>query len=533
MPKILDLPADVVQVIQDSMDDLIELVGTDCRLIYPPAWLPCANCWTGDTMISTPYGPTPIKDINPGDVVYTPFGNTKEVVRTYSREHIGELVKIKCYGISLDSEATTEHKVLAIRKLRNHYTQHQWYNSSKILSKDLLEDIAIGDLEPGDAVFVPIRPPVENDLLVVDLGSEIGIVKCDDDLLYFFGWWIAEGCVSKGKYPRTSSFCLRASREVEIANRLNNICRRIFNTEGKLVFRTDADNLLLTIHSARLARLLLRFGHGAANKSVPEWLWNKLSSRQRNVLLEAYYSGDGNLLNDPTTSVYSRRTVVTISRRLAMQVWEHLQDHNLSPTIGYTKAKVGHRQAYRVTWQQDRRQQKSGVRRIEGGILATIKEIEKRVGNVTVYDLEIADEHYYIANGVGVHNCVYDPIGEKSSNTWITGGPIPFDAGAICPMCNGGGKLAVENTFVVTMIVRINPSKWWVKPPFGVQIPDGMIQTKGYYTDAPRILQSRKMVLQTATEGILRQKYELAGEPIDASNLVQGRYIVCLWNRVP
>jgi hypothetical protein len=130
-------------------------------------------------------------------------------------------------------------------------------------------------------------------------------------------------------------------------------------------------------------------------------------------------------------------------------------------------------------------------------------------------------------------NCIYDSIGEKSSNIWITGGPIPFDAGSTCPMCGGVGRRAIEKTANIRMLVQAEPSKWWVKPPFNVQVPTGMIQTKGYMSDVPRLLQSRKMIFQTDIEGIMRMRYELVGEPIDQGNIIQGRYFVALWQRVP
>ena len=43
-------------------------------------------------------------------------------------------------------------------------------------------------------------------------------------------------------------------------------------------------------------------------------------------------------------------------------------------------------------------------------------------------------------------NCVYDPIGRKSSNKFQTGGPVPFRNGGVCPVCSGNGKKPVTST---------------------------------------------------------------------------------------
>lgn len=130
------------------------------------------------------------------------------------------------------------------------------------------------------------------------------------------------------------------------------------------------------------------------------------------------------------------------------------------------------------------------------------------------------------------NNCILDPIGNKSSNHWTNGGPMPFPNGAICPLCNGEGYHYKENTKSIKLLIANSPSQWFVKAPAGLQIPAGSIQTKGYMTDLPDVLQSRKLILQVSLEPMVRFTYELAGEPIDQGNIVQNRYWVAIWNRV-
>ena len=130
------------------------------------------------------------------------------------------------------------------------------------------------------------------------------------------------------------------------------------------------------------------------------------------------------------------------------------------------------------------------------------------------------------------NNCILDPIGNKSSNHWFNGGPMPFPNGSICPMCNGGGFHFKEMTKPIKLLIANSPSEWFVKFPHNIQVPAGTIQTKGYTTDLPDVLQTRKMVLQVSLQPMIRFTYELAGEPIDQGNIVQGRYWVAMWNRV-
>ncbi len=45
------------------------------------------------------------------------------------------------------------------------------------------------------------------------------------------------------------------------------------------------------------------------------------------------------------------------------------------------------------------------------------------------------------------------------------------------------------------MLITWQPSKFALRPPVNVQLPDGTIETKFYLTDAPKIMKAREMVL--------------------------------------
>jgi hypothetical protein len=138
----------------------------------------------------------------------------------------------------------------------------------------------------------------------------------------------------------------------------------------------------------------------------------------------------------------------------------------------------------------------------------------------------------YPSRMVPCANCVFDPIGKKSSNFYLNGGPAPFQNGTLCPMCDGNGLIAQEVTEVVRMLVAWSPRHWFIqKMPTNVQSPAGLIQTKGFYADVPKILQARQMILETPLEPSVRYRFFLESEPIDASNIIQGRYFVALWRR--
>lgn len=129
-------------------------------------------------------------------------------------------------------------------------------------------------------------------------------------------------------------------------------------------------------------------------------------------------------------------------------------------------------------------------------------------------------------------NCVFDPIGNKSSNHWNAGGPIPFPNGSVCPLCDGNGLHFEEINKPIKLLISNSPSQFFVKMPANIIVPAGSIQTKGYIKDLPDVLQSRKLIMQVSLEPMIRYTYDLDGEPIDQGNIVQNRYWVALWNRV-
>lgn len=128
-------------------------------------------------------------------------------------------------------------------------------------------------------------------------------------------------------------------------------------------------------------------------------------------------------------------------------------------------------------------------------------------------------------------NCVYDPIGRKSSNIWISGGPAPFPSGQICSLCSGVGTRAEQVTKTITLLCHYDPKKFVTKLPTNVEVGAGAVETKGYLTDLQSVLQSREMIIQPDLSPHIKWRYKLASEPTNPSNIIQSRYFFCIWNR--
>jgi hypothetical protein len=125
----------------------------------------------------------------------------------------------------------------------------------------------------------------------------------------------------------------------------------------------------------------------------------------------------------------------------------------------------------------------------------------------------------------------YVPCSNCEFGTYKTGGPMPFTFG-LCPMCNSNGTKAEEVSENVILLINWRPSIWEY-PILNTNIvkPNNSIETKGFMSDLPKILQCDHLVILNV-DGYKHFKFKLNGEPVDQGSVVQARYFKALWNRI-
>ncbi len=139
----------------------------------------------------------------------------------------------------------------------------------------------------------------------------------------------------------------------------------------------------------------------------------------------------------------------------------------------------------------------------------------------------------YPSKMIACENCVFDPTTNRSSNRPKSGAPIPFGPGGVCPMCNATGKMAEEHTEDVVFKCSWAPKRFMrLFPKIEMELAQSLVETKGYVTDIPKILQAERLVVDTSIEAYLRQTYKLFKSPGSPSNIIQGRYFMAYWEQV-
>jgi hypothetical protein len=148
----------------------------------------------------------------------------------------------------------------------------------------------------------------------------------------------------------------------------------------------------------------------------------------------------------------------------------------------------------------------------------------------------IADAVYDLINQWGkVCKLFYPPklveCNNCSRSTYRTGGPMPFNFG-VCPLCKGSSNIkASETTEDITMLIDIRP-KPYILALAGIDIrnPDGLILSKGFVKDLPKIKQCNFMQLMDI-DGYGHQRFKLYGEPFDLYNIAQSKYFTAFWKQ--
>ena len=128
--------------------------------------------------------------------------------------------------------------------------------------------------------------------------------------------------------------------------------------------------------------------------------------------------------------------------------------------------------------------------------------------------------------------CSADPIGNKPSNRYLDGGPIPFPDGTLCTVCGGSGKKAVSQTRTIRMIIDWEPAEFKNLNLGSVRTPGGIITTKCAIRFFEEIKMAIQMIAHIEIEARNIYKYKLQGEPVDIHKIIKGEYVKAIWQRI-
>lgn len=469
-----------------AVDD-VSSVYNACRVYVQPS-----ACLVPGTLVCSQRGPVAIDKLEHTDTVLTDAGVFQKVIKPLRRQFSGELVQIHAGGRVV--QMTPEHRVLIVprgldtraqafaakeeayrkilvlhreegvgaRRLSKmlgypESTINAWIHAGarpegRAANNSLREDVLLtkprwvcaGEVEKGDVVLFP-RLKTIVDLDSVELpqkmfGQSGNATKqlpdrlvLDDEVMQFFGYFVAEGCASKDGSDLI--FCFNKS-ETAFAEDVDRVVKRL-NLKSRIRPHKKKQSMTVATCSSLLWRFLVEnFGRGAHNKTIPTWVL-LLPDTKLIPFIRALWRGDG--ITSPNAIARRSLNYSTVSQLLAEQLFVALVRLGYKPKIHSSKQR-----GYEVWIHGDDVESfmlrvmgvsvssKSGRRGAhtyidENYYYVPIKKVFRIGYSGEVFNLEVEHDHCYCAPFV-VHNS--EGFGIEVLEAMAHGRPVICSAGA-------------------------------------------------------------------------------------------------------
>lgn len=347
-------------------------------------------CFPAGTVILTrDRGMVDIADVQEGEFVLTHRNRWRKVEKHHG-SHMAPVITMKGHGHPR-MRATANHPFWS------RSTSTGWNNDRRCDEREFsdAEWCAAGEMV-GRFWSSPSQFPRHGGIPAINIqGRELAITVDDDDLLWLAGRWVGDGWAKLTKRRGQTFICTGHHEADEFRGRLHAI--GIHFTEAK-----EATTSRFIFSSKPLTRWLLQhFGEYAHDKSVPSWLLG-LPSRQRAAFLDGYVSADGSFYD-------VRWKTSTVSKKLAFGVKLLAQSLGYSVAIHYSdrgpSVAEGRVVEQRPQWQVVAETSARSAKFIDGHLLQLVKGSTPEPGVQRVYNIQVEEDHSYVADGLVVRNC--------------------------------------------------------------------------------------------------------------------------------
>jgi len=393
------------------------------------------DCFPADAPVRMADGSEkPIQDVRPGDIVISHLNRPQRVLNTIAKQFTGDMVTITPVGYSFPLTATADHRVVTYPEReygRNNVPGHARQRTSERTAWR-----PVGSLEPGVRVLLPritacegatterldVRAMARCDLRhyqTINRGRPTlarfknpvtcDSVAVDERFARFVGLFLAEGSVEDQRV----AFSLSRHEEL-LAHELLELGAALFGVSGRVQHMPSKPNVIVVqFNSTPLARFFSALIPGNVwDKSVPA-CFMRAGRGVKLALLRGWCDGDG------SGREYNQNVGTSVSCALRYSLAALAMAAGLKPCCPTRKARGRSKAAGNVTFygddlyalypeRTDTRVRAGRVAaRTQLGLALPVKTITRAaVQNVTVYCLEVENDHSFVVSGYAVHNCV-------------------------------------------------------------------------------------------------------------------------------
>ena len=338
-----------------------------------------SNCVHGESLVYTKeHGLVKMKDIKPGYYVLTHRDRFKKVIKHWSNGIKDTLTISRTFGnkripardeeeMSRFLSVTPEHRLYSI--------DNEW-----ITAEEMYKTTNHKRLKSPKFKYEGNIP----DLFPIGNGKHIII---DNDFMWIVGMYLAEGAIKKLESNHPSTYFTLNSNENEYAKKISEFSNKIFGHEAWIQKWDDYNFIQVNIFEPNFALLLDKlFGHGFKDKRLPEWVFGLEKSLQQS-LIEGFLEGDATNYEDIEDG-YNFFSIANPT--MAYQLG--LICRNIDKNVRFnflTKGKLIKNRSIAVT-----------ISNKEDRVCFTKSPV-----SVEVFDMEVEDDHSFVAGDIICHNC--------------------------------------------------------------------------------------------------------------------------------
>ena len=341
-------------------------------------------CFTAGHMVLSAKGYVPIEDIKVGDEVVTHKGRLRTVVRIGNeRKEVGVLTGV---GMCEPITCTADHPFLSV----------EWRNQNTRRNNLYTQVEHCGHPEWVAAKEMPGRQWCQ--LLSHDNDNRAPeSAKFDvKTAMYIAGMYLGDGWIRKheGKAKKSVVLGINPEKYVKLKAAIGNAVHTV--SRERTIVR-------VSIHDTAFADWLeAEFAHYSHLKTVPSWV---MGHSFRGEFLRGFLDTDGSVTKDGKVSISttSRSVAYGISDLMAAEGYVSSVALVETPDTCVIEGRTcNQRDYYQVRAYPQPMSRKSRVR--HGMMLRTVSGFTP-VGEETVFNIEVDEDHSYVVQSAVVHNC--------------------------------------------------------------------------------------------------------------------------------